>query len=132
MVRKDKTAVPHAPDSPKLSKKKTPPVAAEVATKQPEWFSLYRIMAEASDKLINSIILRKDIPEDAKEILRAALTIREVRELCWAEGGSLTPKTACFWASELAEWAMTEVDIKDIPLTQSNGITTLAETPTAS
>ena len=136
MTRKNKAAVEAASDvespKPKISRKKTSPTAAEVATKQPEWFSLYEIMAKTSDKLINTIILRTDIPEDAKELLRAALTIREVRELCWAEGGRLTPKTACFWAGELAEWAMTEVDVKDIPLTQSNGITTPAETTTTS
>lgn len=100
-------------------KTKVSSTAAEVAVNKPEWFELYRIMADTSDRIIKGVIKREDIPEDAKELLIAALTIREVREMCWAEGGNLSPTTACFWAKELSEWAAGGVlEVVDIPLTQ--------------
>ena len=100
---------------PPKKKVTTPAPAAEVATKKPDWFELYRIMAEASDKIIKSVIKREDVPKDVRELLYAALTIREVREMCWAEGESLTPQTAFFWARELSDWTkMEEVDLDNI------------------
>lgn len=97
------------------AKKKISAPANEVATKKPDWFELYRIMAEASDKIIKSVIKREDVPKDVRELLYAALTIREVREMCWAEGDRLTPTTACFWAKELSEWTkMEEIDLETL------------------
>jgi len=91
----------------------TPAPAAEVATKKPDWFELYRIMAEASDKIIKSVIKREDVPKDVRELLYAALTLRDVREMCWAEGERLSPTTAVFWAKELSDWTkMEEVDLE--------------------
>ena len=89
-----------------------PAQAAVVATKKPEWFELYRIMADASDKLIRSVMKREDVPKDVRDLLYAALTIREVREMCWAEGDRLSPTTAVFWAKELSDWALEEMDLE--------------------
>jgi hypothetical protein len=95
--------------------KKTPAAAAEVATKKPDWFELYRIMADASDKIIKSVIKRDDVPKDVRDLLYAALTLREVREMCWAEGDRLSPTTAVFWAKELCEWTkMEEVSLETL------------------
>lgn len=85
-----------------------PVSGAEVASKKPEWFELYRIMADASDKIIRSVMKREDVPKDVRDLLYAALTIREVREMVWAEGNNLTPTTAVFWAKELSDWAKVE------------------------
>jgi hypothetical protein len=89
------------------SKKVKLPVEKVKDTKAREvqWYDLHYCLSEAGDHLVRSLIKREDIPEDAKDILRGILSLRETRDLLIAEGGRLTPASAMFWAEELRAWS---------------------------
>jgi len=78
---------------------------AEVATKSPVWHDVYWVMCETGDSLLRSLLKREDIPEDAKEILRAVVCLKDSKELFFADGKSLTPASALFWMEELQKWS---------------------------
>jgi len=71
----------------------------------PEWYALYRVMADTGDSLIKSLLIRDDIPKDALRLLEAVLCLRESKDLFFAQGERLTPASALFWVDELKEWA---------------------------
>ena len=71
----------------------------------PEWYALYRVMADTGDSLIKSLLIRDDIPKDALRLLEAVLCLRESKDLFFAEGERLTPASALFWIDELRTWA---------------------------
>lgn len=77
----------------------------QAAAKCPEWYDVYWVMSETGDSLLRSLLKRDDIPEDAKEILKAVACLKESRDLFFAEGKSLTPYSALFWMEELKKWA---------------------------
>jgi hypothetical protein len=87
------------------SKKVKLPVEKVKKPKEPEWYDFHYCLSEAGDHLIRSLIKRQDIPEDAIDILKGILSLRETRDLVMAEGGRLTPATALFWAEELRSWS---------------------------
>ena len=74
----------------------------------PEWYDLYRVMADTGDSLIKSLLIRDDIPKDALRLLEAVLCLRESKDLFFAQGERLTPASALFWIDELKEWAANE------------------------
>jgi hypothetical protein len=87
-------------------KRKTKAVdGGQVAAKCPEWYDVYWVMSEAGDSLLQSLTKRDDIPEDAKDIIKAVACLKESRDLFFAEGKSLTPYSALFWMEELKKWA---------------------------
>jgi hypothetical protein len=77
----------------------------KIQSKTPEWYDLYQVMQNAGSSLLKSLMLRDDIPADAKSILECVMCLRESKELFFAEGGSLTPYSALFWTDELKKWA---------------------------
>ncbi len=92
----------------------TPAPAAEVKPKgkaksgdltDPAWYSLYRVLADTGDTLLLSLTLRRDIPPDAVQILKAVLCMRESKDLFFAQGGRLSVESAEFWIDELKLWA---------------------------
>ncbi len=89
------------PRAKKSESESKPKPATEI---EPTWYNLYRVLADTGDKLLESLTQRSDIPEDAKSILRAVLCLRESKDLFFATGGRLTPKTALMWADELVKW----------------------------
>lgn len=87
------------------AKKSEPKSGADVATTDPTWYSLYRVMASTGDRLLESLVARKDIPLDAVKIIQAVLCLRESKDLFFAEGNHLTPSSALLWVEELQRWA---------------------------
>jgi hypothetical protein len=69
---------------------------AELAVEKPEWYDLFRVLADTGDKLLEGLLLRKDIPDDVKQTLRAVLGLREAKDLFFTKGKSLTPQFALF------------------------------------
>lgn len=88
--------------NPKVEK---PNDGAKVNTKTPDWYSLYTVLNDAGAAFLRSLTLREDIPEDAREIIRGVMCLRETKEMFFAEGERMKPVTALFWASELQKWA---------------------------
>ena len=120
MGRKNKATDPVIVESPKpkISVKKSvkPVTAANMAKDKPEWWKLYLILSDSGDAILQSLRKREDIPEDAQELLKAVLLLRELRTMCFCEGESLSPASALFWAQELSDWVlktspMVEVDV---------------------
>ena len=86
------------------AKKSDTTVPKSGAEMDPTWYSLYRVMAATGDRLLESLVARKDIPLDAIKILQAVLCLRESKDLFFAEGGRLTPSSALLWVEELQKW----------------------------
>jgi hypothetical protein len=87
------------------SKKVKLPVEKVAKAREVQWYDLHYCLSEAGDHLVRSLIKREDIPDDAKDILKGILSLRETRDLILAEGGRLTPASAMFWAEELKSWS---------------------------
>jgi short subunit dehydrogenase-like uncharacterized protein len=81
------------------------PIDKKEEKKEVNWYDLHFCLSEAGDHLVRSLCKREDIPDDAKDILKGILSLRETRDLILAEGGRLTPASAMFWAEELKSWS---------------------------
>lgn len=98
-------------------KEKKPVSGKEIASKDPKWHQLHWVLSETGDHLLRSVLERKDIPLDVKDILKGVLVLREAKELFYAEGNCVTPFSAMMWAEELSKWAnlntpLVEVDAR--------------------
>ncbi len=90
---------------PAAKEKKKPVSGKEIASKDPKWHELHWVLSETGDHLLRSLLERKDIPLDARDILKGILVLREAKELFYAEGKCVTPFSAMMWAEELSKWA---------------------------
>ena len=78
---------------------------AELAQQEPKWFELYRVLNDASLHILASVINRKDVPEDAKHLLKGVYVMRDLKDFYTALGTSITPELAVSWADELVAWS---------------------------
>lgn len=91
-----------APRKPKEAK---PLDAVDMKSKDPRWYDLFCVLSDAADHLLQSLLNRDDIPDDAKDLLRGVLVLRESRHLFLATGSDVTPATALFLTEELEKWS---------------------------
>ena len=98
--------------------------AANMARDKPEWWRLYLLLSDSGDAILQSLRKRDDIPQDAQELLKAVLLLRELRTMCFCEGESLTPASALFWAQELSDWVLkTSPMVKvDVPSRETSDV----------
>jgi hypothetical protein len=97
-------AAPEAKVTPE-SKATPKPKAKPGELTDPAWYSLYRVLADTGDALLLSLTLRKDMPPDAVQIIKATLCMRESKDLFFAQGGRLSVESAEFFIEELKLWA---------------------------
>jgi hypothetical protein len=87
-------------------KEKKKPVPKKSATEiPPTWYKLYHLLARSGDLILESLILRKDIPEDACKLIKGVLALTDARDLVFAEGKAITPESLEFYTQTLREWA---------------------------
>ena len=84
------------PRTPKVKKIEEPVV---------KWEDLYFIISSAGTVFLRSLSRREDIPDDARDIIRGVIELRDINDGCVVEGGGLTPEKALWWAGALKEWA---------------------------
>ena len=102
---------------PAAKKEKKPLSGKDIATKEPKWHDLHWVLSETGDHILRSVLARKDIPLDAKELLNGVLVLREAKELFYAEGASVTPFSAMFWAEELSKWSKYNTPLVEVDAT---------------
>ena len=86
-------------------KEKKKPVAKKSATEiPPTWYKLYHLLARSGDLILESLTLRKDIPDDACKLIKGVLALTDARDLVFAEGKAITPESLEFYTQTLREW----------------------------
>ncbi len=93
---------------------------AQLAQEEPKWFELYRVLNDASLHILQSVINRKDIPEDAKQLLKGVYVMRDLKDFYTALGSSLTPELAVSWADELMAWSSSSLSTGEASHSQSS------------
>ena len=78
---------------------------ADMCMKNPEWYELYVHMNDAANNFLKSLTNRQDIPDDAKDVIRGVLCLRDTHDMFFVDGSSLTAKSALFWSDALIEFA---------------------------
>lgn len=93
---------------PRKAKEPKPADAVDLKAKDPRWYDLFCILSDSADHLISSLLSRDDIPEDAKDLLRGVLVLRESRHLFLSQGDTLTPAASLFLSEELQKWSLSQ------------------------
>ena len=90
----------------KEKKERKPRQPKEKKIEEPvvKWEDLYFIISSAGTVFLRSLSRREDIPDDARDIIRGVIELRDINDGCVVEGAGLTPAKALWWADTLKEW----------------------------
>lgn len=71
---------------------------------EPKWEDLFWTLAHTSEHLLRSLSKREDVPDDARDIIKAVLCLRETKEMFFADNNRLSAECALFWSDTLKQY----------------------------